>query len=137
MKRDDAQKIEIKFLKKIIEYIRNKKVKKHNLQNIFQIENTTVPNILYKFNDSIFITLDANGYINYYSDSMEIYDLHSIVNFIEQEHPNSNKTYLFPLPETFDEPAEGVAQAGTPPDTESTCDVLPIPKRAGVLAPDA
>jgi hypothetical protein len=77
-----------------VQSLLSKKVKKNNLQNIYQFENKSASGILYKFNDSIFITLDANGYINYYTDSMEIYDIHSIANFIEQEHPNSNKTYL-------------------------------------------
>ena len=77
-----------------IQSLLSKKVKKNNLQNVYQFENKIASDILYKFNDSIFIALDANGYINYYTDSMEIYNIHTIVNFITQEHPNSNKTYL-------------------------------------------
>jgi hypothetical protein len=86
----------------------SKKVKKNNLtniyQNIYQYNSENVDEngsrVLYKFNDCIFITLDANGYINYYPDSIEIYDIHTITNFIEKEHSNSNKTYL-PYLEAF------------------------------------
>ena len=86
----------------------SKKAKKNNLINIYQNiyqyngENVdeNVSRVLYKFNDCIFITLDANGYINYYPDSIEIYDIHTITNFIEKEHSNTNKTYL-PYLEAF------------------------------------
>ena len=86
----------------------SKKVKKNNLINIYQNiyqyngENIdeNVSRVLYKFNDCIFITLDTNGYINYYPDSIEIYDIHTITNFIEKEHSNTNKTYL-PYLEAF------------------------------------
>ena len=82
----------------------SKKIKKNNLTNIYRCNDKNVAEnvsrVLYKFNDYIFITLDANGYINYYPDSIEIYDIHTITNFIEKEHSNSNKTYL-PYPEAF------------------------------------
>ena len=34
-------------------------------------------------------------------------------------------------------PPAGVVHAGTPPDTLNTCEAVPIPSRAGVLAAEA
>jgi len=69
----------------------SKKVKKNILENVYQFNQS---NILYAFNKSVFLNIDANGYIYYYPDTVEIYDIHNIANFIENEHSNINKTYI-------------------------------------------
>lgn len=69
-----------------------KKVKKTLLDYIPL--NLTTSTTLYSFNNSNLVNIDSNGYISYYPDTMEIYDINTISNFIEKEYPKSNKTFL-------------------------------------------
>lgn len=69
-----------------------KKVKKTLLDYIPL--NFATSTTLYSFNNSNIVNIDGNGYISYYPDTMEIYDINTISNFIEKEYPKSNKTFL-------------------------------------------
>jgi hypothetical protein len=70
----------------------SKKVKKTLLDYIPL--NLATPTTLYMFNNSNIVNIDGNGYISYYPDTMEIYDINTISNFIGKEYPKSNKTFL-------------------------------------------
>ena len=70
----------------------SKKVKKTLLDYIPL--NLATPTTLYMFNNSNIVNIDGNGYISYYPDTMEIYDINTISNFIGKEYPKNNTTFI-------------------------------------------
>lgn len=73
----------------------SKKVKKTLLDYIpLNLATPTTPTTLYMFNNSFLVNIDGNGYISYYPDTMEIYDINTISNFIEKEYPKNNTTFI-------------------------------------------
>lgn len=72
-----------------------KKVKKTLLDYIpLNLATPTTPTTLYMFNNSFLVNIDGNGYISYYPDTMEIYDINTISNFIGKEYPKNNTTFI-------------------------------------------
>jgi hypothetical protein len=92
-----------KLKKSLLDYIKFNIISNTTTTETSNIDNKF--NNVYIFNNLVLMNIDDNGFISYYPDTMEIYDISNITKFIETEYPNINKTYLHTLEnilETFE-----------------------------------